>query len=336
MRTQNKKIELPLVEPLFSAYHNQGPSTAILVQNPSIRNYYLNNATILTCNRKFLSGFTSPELEISGTSWAYNPYFVKKWYDMQFLKGYTQIVIHNLLDSGYYVCFSGVDDYYVEGKSWYHEKHFKHDGCICGYNRENKTFCVYAYDKNWIYQKFWTPQKAFDRGRQAMFKQGKYGYICGIKPLDTLIPFSKDAALLKINEYLDSNMERYPENAEGSVAGIVVQDYIVKYVDKLFDGSIPHDKKDRRIFRVIWEHKKAMLERLILIEEACSIDHKHSEAYKTVVREADNCRLLYATHCLKERKSVLPIVQKKLVDIKSLEQEILSSMLNITGGGSPK
>lgn len=327
MKRQKKKIELPLVEPLYSTYHYQGPCTAILTSNPSIKNWYLNQVMILTCNRKFLTGFTTPEISIAGSSWGDNPYFDKKWYSMQFLEGHIHFVIKKFLDAGYYVCFGGIDDYYVEGKSWYHECHFNHDGCICGYDQENKTYCIYSYDQNWIYQKFWTSQKSFDEGRKAQFKKGQYGSICGIKPKKDQIAFSNETALKKIAEYLDSNMEKYPETAEGAVSGIVVHDYIAKYVGKLYDGSIPYEKMDRRVFRMIWEHKKVMLERIALIEDALSIDHAISESYRSVVREADNCRMLYAAHHMKQRNSVLPIIQKKLLSLKEKEQELLIELL---------
>lgn len=322
-----KKIELPLVEPVYSTYHYQGPGSATIVNNPSIRNWYLNQVMNLTCNRKFLTGFTTPEISIADSSWNANPYFDKKWYNMQFLKGHTHYVIRNLLDAGYYVCFSGIDDYYVEGKSWYHERHFNHDGCICGYDQENKTYCIYSYDKNWIYHKFWTSQKSFDAGRNAMYKKGTHGNICGIKPKKDQVVFSAELALKKIAEYLDSNMEKYPETSEGNVAGIVVHDYIAKYVGKLYDGSIPYEKIDRRVFRLIWEHKKAMLERIELIEKELSLDKALSEAYKTVLKESDNCRMLYAAHHMKQRNSVLPIIQKKLLSLKELEQKILGELV---------
>ena len=327
MKKTKKKIELPLVEPLYSTYHYQGPGTAVLINNPSIRNWYLNQVMILTCTRKFLNGFTTPEIGMAESFWNANPYFDKKWYGMQFMEGHTHFVIRKLLDAGYYVCFSGIDDYYVEGKSWYHERHFNHDGCICGYDQENKTYCIYSYDQNWIYQKFWTSQKSFDAGRKAQFKKGRHGSICGIKPKKDQIAFSHETALKKIAEYLDSNMEKYPETAEGTVSGIVVHDYIAKYVGMLYDGSIPYEKIDRRVFRMIWEHKKVMLERIALIEDALSIDHAISESYRSVVREADNCRMLYAAHHMKQRNSVLPIIQKKLLSLKEKEQEILTQLL---------
>ena len=78
MKKMKKKIELPLVEPLYSTYHYQGPGTAVLINNPSIRNWYLNQVMILTCTRKFLNGFTTPEIGMAESSWNANPYFDKK------------------------------------------------------------------------------------------------------------------------------------------------------------------------------------------------------------------------------------------------------------------
>lgn len=332
MKRTKKKIELPLAEPIYSTYHNQGPGSAALVNNPSIQNWYWNQVMILTCTRKFLNGYTTPEINIAESTWHANPYFEKKWYGMQFLEGHTHFVIRKLLDAGYYVCFIGIDDYYVEGKSWYHERHFKHDGCICGYDQENKTYCIYSYDQNWIYQKFWTSQKSFEQGRKAQFKQGQFGNICGIKPKADQLAFSHETALKKITEYLDSNIEKYPENEEGTVAGIVVHDYIAKYVGMLYDGSIPYEKMDRRVFRMIWEHKKAMLQRMERIEAALQLDSAISEAYKSVVREADNCRMLYAAHHMKQRNSILPMIQKKLLSLKDREQALLTDLLSKAKG----
>ena len=61
----------------------------------------------------------------------------------------SMFLIRSLIDNGYYVAFGGVDDYYMEGKSWYQEKHFDHDGLIVGYDQNDKTYTIYAYDQNW-------------------------------------------------------------------------------------------------------------------------------------------------------------------------------------------
>ena len=78
MKKTKKKVELPLIEPMYSTYHHQGIATAIMANNPSISNWYLNQVMILTCTRKFLTGFTTPEIGIVESSWGLNPYYRKK------------------------------------------------------------------------------------------------------------------------------------------------------------------------------------------------------------------------------------------------------------------
>lgn len=325
----NKFAELPLVEPLYMTYHS-GIITAAIAQNPSIRNWFLSNTMILTCNRKFLSGYTSPQILVENYSFN-NPLLETHLIPMKFLKGYINPIIRNFIDAGYYVHFSGVDDYYIEGKSWYKERHFKHNGAICGYNQLDKTYCIYAYDSNWIYQKFWTPQKSFNKAREAMFKTGVYGFLRAIKPKLDPVEFSVEAALKGIVDYLDSDFEKYPEDGEGNVRGIVVHEYIAKYLDKLFDGSIPYERMDRRVFRLIWEHKKVMLERIEKIEDILKIKNEVSEKYKPLVAEADAMRMLYASHHMKRRDSVLPIIKKKLLKLSKKERELLTLLIEKAG-----
>lgn len=328
----NDFLELPLVDPVYATYNYQTPGSAIILNNPSIRNWYLNHVMILSCKRDFLSGRTTPDLELKNSFWFQNPHLEKIWYEMRYLKGYVNTAIKNLLDNGYYVYFIGVDDFYVEGKSWYKENHFYHDGLICGYNRKDKTYCICAYDQNWINQKFWTPQSGFEAGRKAMFKQGIYGNICGLKPKMDQIDFHPHTALNTIAEYLDSSMEKYPEDGEGVVNGIVVQEYLAKYMDKLYDGSIPYERKDRRIFRLIWEHKKVMHERIQCIEKALRMDSSISQKYAPLVEEANSMRMLYASHQLKRRDSLLPIIRNKLLRLRENEEKILKELILKTGG----
>ena len=73
---------------------------------------------------------------------------------MRFIKGYVHPIIREFINNGYYVFYWGIDDYYLEGKSFYKERHFNHDGLICGYDQNNKTYQIYAYDQKWIYRQF--------------------------------------------------------------------------------------------------------------------------------------------------------------------------------------
>ena len=332
MKKISKKVELMLLEPMYSTYHYQTPSAAFIMNNPSIRNWTLTEVMILACTVRFLDGYTTPQLDVVKSFWDDNPNFKKKWYDMYFLNGYTNIIIKNLVDAGYYVYFTDIDDYYVRGKSWYNKRHFTHDGCVCGYDDEAKTFCIYAYDENWIYRKFWTPQKDFNKGRVAEFKKDNQGIICGIKPKEDKIEFNPQRALANIEIYLKNTPVPFRKGDSNTRYGIVVHDYISKYLDKLYDGSIPYEKLDWRIFRLIWEHKKVMLERIEMIEKHLQMDNTISNAYKTVVRDADNCRMLYASYHMKQRNSILPTIQSKLLSLKTQEEMLLTELIKKSKG----
>ena len=160
-----KFIELPIVEPIYGTYQFQGPATAVVANNPSIKNWTLSNTMLLSCNRKFLSGFTSPDVNVVKSSWIDNPHLDFQWMSMIYLNGHVNSVIKILLNHDFYVYYRGVDDFYMEGKTFYKERHFNHDGLICGYDQANKTYCIYAYDQNWIYKKIWIPQSCFEKGR---------------------------------------------------------------------------------------------------------------------------------------------------------------------------
>lgn len=320
----NKFVELPIIEPVYQTYHYQGIGSAILKSNPTIRNWYLNEIMNLRCSRKFLSGYTTPEITIDQSRFSANPYLERVWMSLRFAKGYANPIIREILNNGYYAAFGGVDDFYIPGKTWYQERHFAHDGLICGYNQNEKTYCIYAYDSNWIYQKFWTPQKSFNKGCAAMAKQGKILGITALKPRSDIVAFSPEVACEKIVEYLDSSLEKYPMDGEDTVFGIAVHVYIAEYVTKLYNGSIPYERMDRRVFRVIWEHKKAMLERMQAMEQSLNMDNRFSEKYKAVVAESNLLRMLYASHHMKRRDSVLPTIRKKLLDLMETEGKLLT------------
>lgn len=267
-----------------------------------------------------------------GSAWYDNPNLIKCWYPMRHAKQHIHPIIRELLDDGYYVCFGDIDDYYVEGKSWYRERHHNHDGLICGYSQEDKTYCMYAYDSSWVYRKFWTSQKGFEEGRKSMFKQGAYGTICGMKPSLEQISFCPEKAMINIAEYLYPSGQRNPASETGDVLGIAVHKYIAKYIDRLYEGVIPYERMDQRIFRLIWEHKKLMHERIIAMEQYFTMGTQFGENYKQIVKDADSIRILYAAHGLRRRDSLLPAVKDKLLKIENSERDILSRLLDAMKG----
>lgn len=318
-----KRMERILTEPIYQTYNNQGSGSVVLAENPSIRNWYLNEVMNLQCSRKFLNGFTSPEINIENSSWEKNPYLERKWIPWQFMKGYINLVIRESIDKGYFMVFRGIDDFYVEGKSWYREKHNPHDGLICGYDQNEKSYCICAYDNNWRYQKFWTAQKGWNRGRKEGIKEKAQMYYCAIKPKKEEVLFQPELVRRNLEIYLDSSMEKYPMEGEEKVFGVVVHRYLAHYVEKLADEKIPYERMDRRVFRLIWEHKKVMLERIKMLELRGFSVEEEVRLYEEIVKKADFMRMLYASHHKKRRDSVLPILHQGVLELMEEETRIL-------------
>ena len=116
--------------------------------------------------------------------------------------------------------------------------------------------------------------------------------------------------------------------------GIAVQDYIVMYLQRLYDGSIPYERMDRRVFRLIWEHKRGMLERIERIEQALELEPEFSRYYAPLVKQADAMRTLYAIHHSTRRDSVLPAIQKQLAVLSKEEMIILGELLEKAKGAA--
>ena len=327
MEKIKKSKELKLREPLFSAYHFQGTATATILENPTIENWYLNNAVILTCERKFLDGFTTPDIRIKHSSFHDCPCYDITWVTGRFLeKGFIKLV-KNCIDQGYFVGYNNIDDYYVAGKTFYKKRHFAHDGLITGYDENDKTFTIYAYDSTWKYRPFKTPQAGLEKGRRSALKENKYTNFMVFKPKSEIIEFSAKTALLNIREYLNSNLRIYKKSERGTVYGTAVHKYLEMYLKKLIDSSIPYNRSDWRIMRVVWEHKKAMLKRIKLIEDELKLNNSLSDSYMQAVRLSDKARILYASYETKQRNDLLIKIISLIEEMDKIEKCTLKKLI---------
>lgn len=323
----NKKVELPIIEPVFSTYHYQCMATAIISSNPSIRNWALNENVTMWCEKSFLWGVTTPYLSVQFSSYEENPHLEKHFFDLTDENIIFDQLVRKYMDNGYYFYFNKIDDFYLDGKTWYKERHFFHDGILCGYDQENKLYCIYAYDNRWKYTKLWIPQESFNDGIRSMRESGEKGYLYALKPMPERVDFNPTVVVNNLKSHINTTFEVCPPTDPTGATGLAVHDYILLYLDKLLDNSIPHERMDWRVFRVIWEHKKLMLERIERMEEALSLDSTASDLYKFIVEEANKIRLLYASYHMKRRDSLLVSIKEKLIEIKNKEKEILEKFI---------
>ncbi len=319
------KVELPVEEPMYSTYHWLSNAGIPAKQNPTSDNWYYNNTVNWQCTRAFLRGLTTPKISVEvGSLWQI-PFFDKGGVSTRFARYCSVQLIKTMLDEGYYVAFAGIDDFYIKGKSFYQERHFSHDGMITGYDDEN--FTMAAYDQRWIFRTFQTPQSGFVEGLEAMCAQGEFAGITAVKAKDDEQILDLNQIRDQLKKYLKADLEEYPVDCAETAKGMIVYDYICMYLDKLNDGSIPYERKDRRIFRMIWEHKKCMLKRIAAVEKECGWSSTLSDAYEEVVNKANKARMIYAKFVLKFSSADLEKLQVLLMQMKAYEGNVLNDFL---------
>ncbi len=325
-----RSIELPLAEPFYNTYHIQGADSAVFAENPSICNWYYNHLSMLYCNKKFLRGHTTPELFIWDSSFENNPYLKKMYMPIKYFGYSVHKVIRELLDDQYYVHFYGIDDFYIKGKTWYQKRHFIHDGLLYGYDQNDRTYSIYAYDQSWRYRTYKISQDDFEAGRKSARDRKVAGKLFAIKPIPTVIELKPDMIFENIRDYLGySSRKEYLKQRDKTVFGIETQEYMAMYLTMLASGDIPYEKMDWRIFRQLWEHKKVMQKRIAAVEQRLSVPLTVSEQYSEVVKQANDIRMLYAAHHMKRKDSVLPVMRKKLLAVAEMEFQLLCKFLEL-------
>ncbi len=318
------KVELPYTEPMYATYHWMSGAGIPAKQNPTSDIWYYNNTVDWRCGTNFLTGSTS-KLNVNlicGSAWTI-PFIQVEQVPFNFIKCNPLGVIKDILNNGFYINYCGIDDYYVKGKSGYQEYHCFHDGLIMGYDDDENTFTIAAYDQKHIFRPFKTPQNALSDGINSMFDNVDPGALFPVKTYiieQTLdIPYISES----IRQYLDSDTSAHPPEAEDAVGGMVVYDYYRKYFEMINSGSIHNVYEAIRVLRFAWEHKRCMLKRIIAVENALSLGNEISCKYHKIVEIADNARLVYLKHNIKPSSTVL----HQIVDIYSKMKEMEGCLL---------
>ena len=325
-----KSVELPIVQPIYSVYHSQGSASAVISSNPSVKNWYLNHAIILSCDNRFLYSSHSPDVSVCHSNLDSAPYLDQRSVNTLYLNGYVHPVIRAMLDDGYYVYYTVIDDYYIKGKSGYGKRHFFHDGLICGYDQNEKTYSIFAYDENDRYTVFKTPQSGFEAGRKYVKKHGGgvVGALCAIRPWDIQYELEPETVCRNLKEYLHFKVDHFNFDYGAPVYGSAVHDYLALYLWRIIDGKIESSNLDLRAFKMIYEHKAVMLERLQVIESCLHWEPEYSKAYSEVVRDAEKLwyRCLY--YLQTNRWSVLFQMRDLILEIGHREADVLKGAVS--------
>ena len=323
-------VQLAYEYPWFAFTQGTAAPCIALRNHPTAYNAILNQCTTLSCTRRFLDGFTTPQVGVPRLNIHSFPCIERYGVALRFTHDRFREIVKKMLDEGFYIYFGGVDDYFLPGKSWYGIRHMSHDGILCGYDDNDGTYSVAAYDSDWVFRLIRIPQDCFREGLESGISQGWNGNLYAYRMRNGEIQPDEKQMLRYLKAHVDSDMDHFPLTERGNMEGIAVQGFLALYIEKLMDGSIPADRMDWRVLRPVWEHKKCMLDRLILLETLHGWEPEFSSRYRPLVDAANRNRMMYAVYHKNRRPELLENVRKGLLDGKEQERAILCDFIRKT------
>lgn len=322
----NTQKRLPCRLPIFSSYHYQICGMIPALINPDGYNWYINECVQLSCSDTFFSEYDADGLMIDNSSFTENPNLdvvtvdkIGSWDDV--ISG-----IENAINDDRYVYFCGADDYFIREKSNFGKAHMSHDGLIYGCDGQTEELFVLAYNKDWVCKSFTVSFGSFrDSLHNILDGANKwYGFFSYIKAKKDRIPIDLFAIRNSLREYLDSDLKKYPYESPGKKSGMVVYDYLRLLFGLACDGYFP-DGPDRRLMRVLWEHKKCMRDRIKAVSGLIGTSESLCSDYEKAVEAANRARMIFARCCLCGDMGLLRSVSEQLTALQNMERELLEA-----------
>ena len=323
-KAKRQNVSLPFEMPRYSSYHWLADAGVPAKNNPTSDVWYFNNTVPIHCNPALFQVQTFyPNVQVArGNIWDL-PFLEKVHFQSRFVKNCSREIIQSLLEQGFYAHFWGADDYYIPGKSWYKRKHLGHDGLLCGVDNDTGEYSLAAFDTGWRYCLFQTTQRGVAAALKQNVERQGWGELVGVK-CDPNYVVELDVPLIKkeLEEYLSAP----PFNRDDTTTGISVHDALSEYLDTFKAGETPHERSDRRIFRMMWEHKSCMLDRIKAVEAHCGLDDEISAEYATLVELSDQIRFIYMKYCSNRNDRLIDGIQELLREVAGKEAQPLSRL----------
>ena len=320
-------VQLPYDYPWFVFTQGSAAPCIAMRNHPTAYNAILNQCTTLSCSRRFLEGYTTPQVGWTRLGIYSLPCIERYGVSNRFTHQQSREIIKQMLDEGFNIYFNGVDDYFLPGKSWYGIRHMWHDGILCGYDDNDGSYSIAAYDSDWVFRLIRLPQDCFREGLLSGISQKWYGNLTAYRVKPDEVKLDERQMLRYLRAHVDADMERFPLTEQGNVEGIAVQGFLALYIGKLMDGSIPADKMDWRVLRPVWEHKVCMLDRLEAFEKLRGWEPEFSTRYRPLVDAANRGRMMYAVYHKNRRPGLLEKIQRGLLEGKEQERAILCDFI---------
>ena len=302
-----RQVELPFTPSYFTAKNRIGVSGIIANAKRTGANWFINH-----CVQWALTESDSKTAPISlgipqSIHWNF-PFVSGAPFQSHLIKNCFHTVIKRCLNTGHYLYYWGADDHLISNKKQYGIPHYNNDGMISGYDGDT-SYTIVAYNQQNDFDRFKVSQESlFD----SIYSENadEDSQIHAFK-IDNHKDISIDVNLIKskVIEYLNPC-----EDPDGIRRGMAVYDRL--------DRLINLDPVYRfEVAKLIFEHKKCMLERIKIYEDMLCMENYLSDRYTGVVEDSNELLSNILSDALNEY-----YVNHLINNMKNLELEILTEL----------
>jgi hypothetical protein len=250
------------------------------------------------------------------------------------------------IEEGYYP-FVFIDESRIPHSPSFNVYSFPHHILLYGFDREERTFRIMMFDRNWIYGShlinFDEFTDAFFAMKRNVKEKGLYDQCTFFYKSDPNFEyrFDKTALVNEARDFLNSetNQNRINLNPTTEVYGLETYDYISKFYESW--GRNDPSLVRRGFFRhlhILWEHKKVMTERLrfLFAHQYLEKDDILIAGYQDLTNRAEKLRNMLLMHMRRPSEGTVERICYGLMECKDREKLLMGRFLSLMEGNAGK
>lgn len=313
---------LKLSDSPTETYQSSAFVLSILLAHENVKNAYYNKYINLegTCD----TNKNSYQLEFSDVLWGvYDEDGIAKVcinYIRDIPRNEFFVYMKNILNQNNYLLLYSVDEYYLSYSKYYHSIHRIHDTYIYGYDDTN--FYIMAYTKGKL-SRIKVDVKEVEEALYYQLNVKKDVSFCHFRFLDNC---NVSIDLKCIHDQLVLYLQGTGVNKNNLIYGIKTYDIINNYLDYM--DVNPICDINYKHFRVLWEHKKIMCERIEKLSEMIHIDDSILETSREIERLSNSLFMLVMKNNVKRSELIIDRAKKHLNVIKEKEVQMITDLIN--------
>lgn len=341
-------MKLPISWPITETYQFSSFVMSIILSHDNTKNLYENNYINLFCLDT--DQLWHMDLEFWDVTWEdfrkYGIFEMDLFSINNFSSGALASFLRERIDQGNYLLLHMVDEFYLPYSEFYQNDHFVHDTYIYGY--ENEFFWVMAYSQKKLKQ---IKVSAMDI-EQSLFSAKDYKpevFFCSLRPNQAIhvnvdyhrikqsfyeyLGYKKDFPQCNMQKNSNTNMltlvPSAPKHKDNYVYGNQIYTVLNNCIDAmLINHDFTHSPIDIRPFRLLWEHKRILQNRINYIITQYNMPKDILYSFEDVIAQANTLFMLAIKYDVTNQKKILESIISQVNLLREHETELLTFFLD--------